>query len=405
MKVQGRRIAHCRCERHARAGFTLVELLVVISIIAVLISLIAPAVQSARRAARKAECLNNMRNVGIGLLNASTITGGILPSLTSTLNVSNANGLGTMSVGWPIATLPMLDSAAVLKNIQANAVVSSGTATIASSENIWLPVFTCPDDTDSYRRPGGLSYVVNSGFISGEVWGAQETATFFHQPYLINWKASTTPSYRSTDGTTATGTPSTVDLEFALSTGVFWRTVGDVGYRTSVDYVSAGDGTTSTLMVTENMNAGPWSNTSVNLIGFGIQVPVDATTAAPLTGTVAPCGEFISPLSLNTQFTCSTFSSTSLASLINQSLSTTSTTTAATASTSSQTCGNGGSPATVTTTTAPRPSSQHTGGVNVIMVDGSGRFVSEVIDANVYARLVTSNGAAKGELTLDQAAY
>ena len=52
-----------------KAGFTLIELLVVIAIIAVLIALLLPAVQAAREAARRAQCVNNLKQIGLGMHN------------------------------------------------------------------------------------------------------------------------------------------------------------------------------------------------------------------------------------------------------------------------------------------------------------------------------------------------
>lgn len=119
-----------------KSGFTLVELLVVIAIIGILVALLLPAIQAAREAARRTQCTNNLKNIGLAVLNfESTLkqfpTGGTMPDvriewyLKDTQTVSNpsqrrgpANGPLEQGLGWLYQILPYLEQGAVKNLVQ-----------------------------------------------------------------------------------------------------------------------------------------------------------------------------------------------------------------------------------------------------------------------------------------------
>ena len=124
-------------------GFTLVELLVVIAIIGVLVSLLLPAVQSAREAARRIKCSSNLKQVGVALLNFEG-QNGALPMGTPFTNTSPANRLGLTWVG---AILPFMEQTALFDLYDNQHFLNE-----AQNEKFVqtpIPTMICPSDSET----------------------------------------------------------------------------------------------------------------------------------------------------------------------------------------------------------------------------------------------------------------
>ncbi len=133
-------------------GFTLIELLVVISIIGVLVALLLPAVQSAREAARRAQCVNNLKQIGVALFNYESSTGVFPPGYIDYQNNSANTPDLDMGPGWGWAAmvLPFLEQQPLYNsiNFSLGITVVSNPANAANSTAVVtsLLVFQCPSD-------------------------------------------------------------------------------------------------------------------------------------------------------------------------------------------------------------------------------------------------------------------
>ena len=357
MKTRRRNVSGREC----RLGFTLIELLVVISIIATLMALILPAIQRARGTARKMECLSNMRQVGMAVYNIATNDGNRVPhyGLFTSSDAAAANFSDTPVHSWVIDVLPYLDRRDIYDRWDDDADLLGNDADSLSNlaltdpdSGVHVEALTCPDDVRV--APGaGLSFVLNAGYINAALPGRHRD-----DAVQLDWNADTTIADAE-------------DNIASRRSGVCWRDTlsnpsvtptpppGDVKNSLLLDEIY--DGASQSILLSENLNAGSlgWGNPDHTNVAFvlpidpaGTSLGVNFYRLAPLDPAVANDGR-INRFRAGPEGT-------------------------------------------------PYLSSEHIGGVNVVMCDGSGRFISEHVDDNVLARLVSPAATAPLPATINR---
>ena len=191
--------------RRSQRGFTLIELLVVIAIIAILVSLLLPAVQQAREAARRTQCRNNLKQIGLGLHNYLSThnrfpPGRLLPDLTVAGNVqvsytsysSNAANVWTGNRSVHIFILPYMEQANIynLINFAGPNSTRMTTSGVPSNPNYAAyaqaaGLFLCPSDANTGVIITENNYVYNFGGSTPYAGATNTTAQ-------NNWSGSVT---------------------------------------------------------------------------------------------------------------------------------------------------------------------------------------------------------------------
>lgn len=164
--------------RRHRRGFTLIELLVVIAIIAVLIALLLPAVQQAREAARRSQCKNNLKQIGLALHNYADTHQVFPPGNISTVpNTTSANWCNTTATPshnfqrapWTVLILPFLEQSPLYQQFRFEERFTSWSSYVGTATNntAWgrpaLPGYKCPSDPIS----GSESVTANYRGVQG----------------------------------------------------------------------------------------------------------------------------------------------------------------------------------------------------------------------------------------------
>ena len=192
-------------------GFTLIELLVVIAIIAVLIALLLPAVQAAREAARRSQCINNLKQIGLAVHNYESSNGCFVPGMIY-------NPSGTINYGWsPSGQLSLLQyiEQGTLWNAYNVGFVQPGPEGPSGPYSWNTTVFTaqigsflCPSDAKVRSAPSNCNYVGNVGgpFQLNTNWSGTFISTPFGTAFsYLNIQSTSIVTIASiTDGTSNT---------------------------------------------------------------------------------------------------------------------------------------------------------------------------------------------------------
>jgi prepilin-type N-terminal cleavage/methylation domain-containing protein len=327
--------------RRTRTALTLVELLVVMAIIGILVGLLLPAVQQAREAARRIQCKNNLKQIGLALHNYTTTHRSLPPGATVDLSPSVTGNNGSWGVHGRI--LPYLEQGNLYDQVD----LTTAWDFQSAIDGLKIPTYACPSDprSDEARDPGGgkvTLYPTTYGFNYGR-W-------FVFSP------------------TTGNG-----------GDGLFYP-------NAKLTFASATDGTSSTLLAAEvkawtkyQRNGGPPITTmptnvaqAETTVASGAQFKSTGHTEWP-DGRVHHAGVTVTLLP-NTEVHFTAGSTTHKETDYN--------------SWQEGKNGGAGQPSYAIITSR----SYHSGTVNVVLLDGSTRSISDSIDIAVWHALGTRSG-------------
>ncbi len=214
--------------RTNRTAFTLVEMLVVIVIISMLVAMLVPAVIGARARARRASCMNRMNQVGKGILQYESAKKH-LPGYVNRVG-SGSVGLGNNNLSWVVVILEGIGRADLWKEWQSG---------MGSRPTVELAEVLCPSDIEKRGKSGALSFAVNCG-ISDE--RATDVPAYVGvAPNAYRESAWGLFFDRDDTGSSAPyGLPGTRMVQISLD--------------------QIGDGAQQTIMLSENSQAGNWGS-------------------------------------------------------------------------------------------------------------------------------------------------
>ena len=247
-------MAFMPCRRASRVGFTLVELLVVIAIIGILIALLLPAVQAAREAARRTQCKNNLKQLGLAALNFESSYKKFPSGGWGWLWVGDADrGTGqSQPGGWFYHIAPFIEETGLTQIGQGTASGGFGVADAKKQANTQLiehPVsaFICPSRRAAIAYPS----LDDSGMPNQEPHNAvaSSAGTYAKTDYCANGGSSSAIGPSEGPGPLCYQTFPNCDDYFKPTNKQFFRGIVGLGWGASLRQVT--DGSSHTAMAVE----------------------------------------------------------------------------------------------------------------------------------------------------------